>query len=93
VCKNADKGNPETENVLAKLEASTVYFRVAVATGGICNFSYGTDGKNFIKAGDPFTAEPGKWIGAKVGLYCTRAEQTNDSGYADVDWFRVEALK
>lgn len=93
VCKNADNGNPETENVLTKLEGSTVYFRVAVAKGGICSFSYSTDGKKFIKAGDPFTAEPGKWIGAKVGLYCTRTEQTNDSGFADVDWFRVESLK
>jgi beta-xylosidase len=93
VCKSADKGNPETENVLTKLEGSTVYVRVAVAKGGICSFSYSTDGNKFIKAGDPFTAEPGKWIGAKVGLYCTRTEQTNDSGFADVDWFRVESLK
>lgn len=93
VCKNADKGNPETENVLAKLEGSTVYFRVTVVKGGICSFSYSMDGKKFIKAGDPFTAEPGKWIGAKVGLFCTRTQQTNDSGFADVDWFRVESLK
>ncbi len=93
VCKNADKGNPETENVLTKLEGSTVYFRVTVVKGGICSFSYSMDGKKFIKAGDPFTAEPGKWIGAKVGLFCTRTQQTNDSGFADVDWFRVESLK
>lgn len=93
VCKNADKGNSETESVLTKLEGSVVYFRVAVVKGGICSFSYSTDGKKFIKAGGPFTAEPGKWIGAKVGLFCTRTEQTNDSGFADIDWFRVEALK
>lgn len=93
VCKGADKGNPETENVLAKLEGSTVYFRVEVSKGGVCSFSYSMDGKKFIKTGDVFTAEPGKWIGAKVGLYCTRTEQTNDSGFADVDWFRVEPLK
>src|SRR5690606_34629617 len=93
ICKNADKGNSETESVLTKLEGSTVYFQVSVTKGAVCNFSYSMDGKKFIKAGVPFTAEPGKWIGAKAGLFCTRTEQTNDSGYADVDWFRVEALK
>ncbi|MBS1661021.1 MAG: hypothetical protein JST68_08225 [Bacteroidetes bacterium] len=36
------------------------------------------------------TAEPGKWIGAKVGLFCTRSSPTNDSGHAEVDWFRIE---
>lgn len=93
VCKQADRGNLETEHVLARPEGSTVYFRVNVTRGGICNFRYSLDGKKFIKAGEPFTAEPGKWIGAKAGLFCTRTEQTNDSGYADVDWFKVEALK
>ena len=34
-------------------------------------------------------SEPGQWIGAKVGLFCTRSAQTNDSGQAVVDWFRV----
>ncbi|MBC7652059.1 MAG: hypothetical protein H7101_09955, partial [Deinococcales bacterium] len=37
--------------------------------------------------------EVGKWIGAKVGVFCTRQTQTNDSGFADFDWFRVEAVK
>ncbi len=33
------------------------------------------------------------WIGAKTGIFCTRTSQTNDSGYADLDWFRVESVK
>lgn len=32
---------------------------------------------------------PGRWIGAKVGLFATRPDKTNDSGFADVDWFRI----
>lgn len=92
-CKSADKGNPEIETVLAKLEGTMVHFRVDVVKGGVCTFYYSIDGKNFIKAGESFTAEPGKWIGAKVGLYCTRTDQTNDSGFVDVDWFRIESLK
>jgi beta-xylosidase len=93
VCENADKGSAENENVLGKLEGATVYFRVSVSKGAHCKFSYSIDGKKFMSAGNDFTAEPGKWIGAKVGFFCTRSVPTNDSGYADVDWFRVEGLK
>ena len=48
------------------------------------------DGKTFKNIPEKFTAQPGRWIGAKVGLFCTRETQTNDSGYADFDWFRVD---
>ena len=65
-----------------------VYFRVQVATGAVCRFSYSLDGKKFIEVYEAFTAEVGRWIGAKVGLFCTRTTQINDAGYADFDWFR-----
>jgi hypothetical protein len=51
---------------------------------GRCAFSYSTDGKTFAILGEPFTAKPGVWIGAKVGLFSIGAGQ----GYADYDWFR-----
>ena len=54
----------------------------------ICSFSYSTDGKKFVRLGDEFTASPGKWIGAKVGLFCSRPVTKNDAGWLDVDWFR-----
>ena len=59
----------------------------------ICSFSYSLDGKSFSPIGETFTAREGLWIGAKVGLYCTRPKVSNDSGYADIDWFRVAAVK
>ncbi|MEI6143860.1 MAG: hypothetical protein WCP85_31565 [Mariniphaga sp.] len=37
-----------------------------------------------------FTARQGKWIGAKVGLFCINPLQGGVRGHADVDWFRVE---
>lgn len=89
VGKNANKGKEESENILTRLTGNEVYFRVAVIKGALCQFSYSTDGTNFILAGEPFQAEPGQWIGAKIGLFATRITQTNDSGYADYDWFRV----
>jgi len=93
VCQDAVKGNAESESIIAKLNGSQVYFRVTVKAGAVCTFSYSIDGKKFLEIGKPFAAQPGKWIGAKVGLFCTRTTQINDAGYADVDWFMVESIK
>lgn len=89
VAKAANKGKAESEKVLDKLKGNEVYFRVAVKKGGMCQFSYSLDGTHFTNAGDLFEADAGQWIGAKVGLFATRTEKTNDSGYADYDWFRI----
>ncbi len=91
--EDAAKGKKETVKKLAKAESATVYFRVRVTVGATCRFSYSFDGNNFTDAGEEFKAEPGRWKGAKLGLFCTRETQTNDSGYADVDWFRVEPVR
>jgi len=48
------------------------------------------DGTNFMSAGEPFTARPGRWIGAKLGLFAIRSGAAAENGYADFDWFRVE---
>ncbi|SFC89301.1 glycoside hydrolase family 43 protein [Spirosoma endophyticum] len=93
VCKKASEGKPEEETVLTRISANTaVYLRVQVSKNATCQFSYSLDGQNFTKAGDGFQAEVGRWIGAKMGIFGTRTTQTNDSGYADFDWFRVEPV-
>lgn len=93
VCEGAVKGKAEKETPLIKLKTNAIYLRVKISDGAKCNWSYSFDNKNFIDAGTTFTATPGKWVGAKVGLYAVRETQINDSGYVDVDWFRVEPLK
>ena len=90
VCDNADKGEAEQDRVIKKIDDNTIYLTAKVSKGGICNFSYSLDGSNFVKAGDEFHAQEGRWIGAKAGIFCTRKSETNDSGYADFDWFRIE---
>jgi beta-xylosidase len=90
VCKDAVKGTAEKETSITKFAGSSVYLRVKVTKGAKCRFSYSIDGKTFVDTGDEFTAEVGRWIGAKVGLFCTRESQTNDSGWMEVDWFRIE---
>lgn len=87
--KVADKGNEEVEKLLTTIDKGWLYLRVTVKNNGICTFSYSADNINFTDAGMKFTAAPGKWVGAKLGLFCSRATQTNDAGFLDVDWFRI----
>ncbi|WP_025141425.1 glycoside hydrolase 43 family protein [Pedobacter jeongneungensis] len=93
VCQNADKGKAENEKEIARLKSGLVYFRVKVAGGAKCQFSYSEDGINFTNVGDEFQATAGQWIGAKMGIFAIRDTQTNDSGNAEYDWFRVQPLK
>jgi beta-xylosidase len=90
---NADKGAKASEKTIAKLAGNEVYFRVTVDQSAKCSFFYSSNGIDYQAVNSVFQATPGKWIGAKVGLFCVRDEQINDSGYADVDYFRVEAKK
>lgn len=93
VCRKADKKGKEEENASVKLSDNTLLLRVKVKKDSekeaICSFSYSVDGKKFISLGENFTAKPGKWIGAKVGLFITRPKVINDGGWVDIDWFRV----
>lgn len=92
-CNNAERGNSEKEETITKLTSGEIYLRVTVRNGAKCQFSYSTDNKRYINTGDVFQATPGKWIGAKLGIYATRETQINDSGWADYDWFRVEPIR
>jgi len=89
-CKQADKGTNEELSVAHPLESNSIYFRVQVQKGAVCQFSYSTDGQSFIALGNTFKAREGKWIGAKIGFYAVRNGIINDAGSADIDWFRIE---
>ena len=103
-CPKAEKGTPETVNGTVGLKDNTIYLRAKFTSDGkkisksegghdllvLCNFSYSFNGKKFQLLGKPFQVKEGKWIGAKVGMFCTRpAIVTNDGGWTDVDWFRI----
>lgn len=97
----SNKGGVETETASLKLEENKpVYLRVSVKMTGKnptqkedykCEavFSYSFDGKKFSTFGKPLQVTEGHWIGAKVGLFCVRDWESNDSGWLNVDWFRI----
>ncbi|QCK13289.1 glycoside hydrolase family 43 protein [Mangrovivirga cuniculi] len=90
--QNARTGGEEITKNITKLNTDEIYLRVTVIDGGKCQFSYSKNGKKFIDIDEVFTARPGRWIGAKVGLFAIRNQRINDSGYADFEWFRFEPV-
>lgn len=89
ICEQTEKGNPEQVRDLTKVDAEDIWLQVQVKPGEKYQFAWSSNGKKFKTVGPELTAKPGKWIGAKVGLFCTREKRTNDSGWVDVDWFRI----
>lgn len=88
-CNNASEGAPEKAMLVDEAPDSTVYMRVSVSPGGVCRFSYSYNGQTFTDVGGEFAAKPGRWVGAKLGIFCTGKVKSHDSGFADFDWFRV----
>lgn len=74
----------------AEISAGNCYLRVFVNEYGICHFYYSTDNSNYLFIGKETKAQKGRWIGAKVGLFCLNPNISESAGYADFDWFRFE---
>ncbi len=55
-----------------------------------CIFSFSLDGEHFTNIENPFDAKEGGWIGAKIGLFCTKDFNTPAGGFADVDFFTID---
>ncbi|MBP3671974.1 MAG: glycoside hydrolase 43 family protein [Bacteroidaceae bacterium] len=103
-CNKADKGTSEKVMASLPLSCPTIYLRATFHDTGEkvlksegsadmiveVRFYYSEDGIDYKPLGTTFTPREGKWIGAKVGLFCTRpAVKSNDGGWVDVDWWRV----
>ena len=89
-CSDAAKNTAEKENVAVDLEVKSVYLRISVKDKALCEFSYSTDGKTFKTLGERFVAQPGMWIGAKVGVFSLAPAGATRHGYAEYDWFRFD---
>jgi beta-xylosidase len=91
VCTNALQNGKEQVVEEQPVQTDAVFLRVKVSSpDGRCQFSYSIDGNRFEPVGNEFKAKPGKWIGAKVGLFAVSRMDAEAGGYADFDWFRIE---
>jgi beta-xylosidase len=84
----ADKNEKEKDGAGFPVKANTVYLELKVEKGGIYRFGFSEDGSEYITIAKSYTAKPGRWVGAKIGLFCLRNNITNDAGFADIDWVR-----
>ena len=102
-CVGANKGKDEVETAAVRLDSNgPVWLQAVVRMTGskkptqkpdykcTVTFRYSLDGKKFIDFGRPMDVREGHWIGAKVGVFCTRPWKSNDSGWLDVDSFIID---
>lgn len=77
--------NGGCEQLIGTLPAGGVKIRVGVSEGGLCTFKIVDSNGRQTVAGE-FQACAGKWIGAKIGVFCSRL--ATEGGTADFDYFR-----
>jgi beta-xylosidase len=90
ICRDAMGGNSQEIMERHDVASTPLYLKAEVDGGGICRFGFSEDGINYRMMKEEFTAKPGRWIGAKIGLFASGTVPSNDRGYADIDWFRIK---
>lgn len=92
-CVAADKIGKDEEIELRNIAEGPVYLRVTVNKNALCTFSYSVDGNVFATIPGSFAAKQARWVGAKIGFFCTTTIKSNDNGYAEIDWIRFTKIK
>ncbi len=89
------RGDRGEVNVAARViaawpDACALYLRIVVRRDAICTFSYSLDNHAYTRLPGTFAAGPGKWVGAKVGLFAVaRHEEKESIGTANFSFFTV----
>ena len=89
-CRNAESGSGETTDAVVSAAAELLECRAEVAADAQCRFSYRVAKGEWQPLGPVFPAREGKWIGAKVGLFCQGT--AGPVGHVDVDQFLIERM-
>jgi beta-xylosidase len=75
------------DQVVGEASQNRIKLRVRVRAGGLCDFSLVSDEEIERMLLESFQSREGKWIGAKLGIYCLTTA-TASAGAADFDYFR-----
>ena len=93
ICKEnvkADKNGQDIEVANFPVKGNDFYLEIKMEKGGVYHLRFSDNVHQIKTVEKSFTAKPGRWVGAKIGMFCTRNNITNDAGFADVDWFSIE---
>ncbi len=90
----ADAPKGGAEEVVASEARATDRLRieVSVATGGICTFAVAPADGTLRRIGPAFQAKPGRWVGARIGLFAAAPASARDTGHLIVRSFLVGPL-
>ncbi len=81
-----------TRQQLGEVPEGGVRLRAEVTDGGSCSLSLISPTGEVITVPTRVQASAGKWVGAKVGIYCVASTAESSNGYADFDYFRFSRL-
>lgn len=89
-CRDARKGCTEHARIIDVQPDADVTLRMTVTAGGTTVFSYRDNTGQFRAVGELFQARPGRWVGAKVGLFARTSAHTPEGKqpFVDIDYFR-----
>ncbi len=100
-CKDADKGKPQQEELVATLKPTAadqidykpgihedIYMRLTVKDAKV-SFAWSQNGKKFKSCGTEYAMREGKWIGAKFGFIAAETNPKVDKGWVEADWIRI----
>lgn len=71
------------------IKEQPVWLKVEVSEKGLCRYAYSMDGASYNSFKHTFKIVRGRWIGAKVGIFCLNPNIVKSNGYADFDFFRL----
>jgi beta-xylosidase len=77
----------------ARVSGPGVRLRVAFTEGGLCRFAFGARNGALTQLDTSFQAAPGRWIGAKIGLFSLCDQPLTLRAHADFDYFRFGPLE
>ena len=90
--ERAQEGRPETPALSEPWSAAQVTLRVRLAAGARFRFAVVDNGK-VRELGRIFQAKPGRWVGAKLGLFAAAPANAPATGSASFERFTVSAVR
>lgn len=85
-CHDAREGCEESFTPDARLVKNKVTLRATMFAGGGVTLSYKQENGRFRSIGELFQARPGRWVGAKIGLFARNTDKSGGkSHYVDID--------
>jgi beta-xylosidase len=93
VCVQADKGSfPEIAEKITLQAVNDIWLKTTIKEGK-ASWMYSLNGTDYTAIGSTFSLREGKWVGAKVALYCTRTQPTGMPGFVNLDWVKISTVE